>query len=106
MHLSSRLVATVGLAAALAMPCFANNDKTATAGQLQSFNDGVDCIYFTLNGVSPADPLFPLAGTGLRCHVHRLATATHTRCFWLQNWQGHPFASSLPRERSAAATQK
>jgi hypothetical protein len=52
----------VGMALGVtAWPCIASNTVTAAVGELQSLEGSTDCIYFTLNGVSVADPAL---GTG------------------------------------------
>jgi hypothetical protein len=52
----------VGMALGVtAWPCIASNTVTATVGELQSLEGSADCIYFTLSGVSVADPAL---GTG------------------------------------------
>jgi hypothetical protein len=49
-------------AALIAAPCSAIGDWTAPVEVLQSTYIGSDCIYFTLHGVSVADPALPSTG--------------------------------------------
>ena len=56
-----RYLKSIALIILLASPSvvLAVNWYNKSMGQLQSMYDGADCIYFTLGGVSEADPVKP-----------------------------------------------
>jgi hypothetical protein len=50
------------LASAFSLTAHASGDATAQVDKLQSMYTQSDCIYFTLLGVSVADPSYPTSG--------------------------------------------